>query len=514
VKVAVTVPGRRVPRWHAWCIEALRREAAVTVRVVLGQPDPGALPRGPAARFAGAALASAEILADGGADDLRDADVVLDLGGGAPGAEPPHGVWRFRIGEDDERSLPFAREIADGRATFETALLRRIGGREERLRTGRFGAPRWYPATLRQTLAETARWPTVLAAALASGAALAAEPAGPVRPPAKRAGALTRTRFAAALGRRVGAAVLTALLEVDEWNVGFAEGDHARLLSGEPLEVRWLPQPAPLTYIADPFVVERDGVRALFVETFDYRDERGAIEAIVLGEGDRIVSRTRAIELPTHLSYPYPVEIDGTLYLMPENCAGGEVALYRCTRFPDRWEREAALFAGLDLVDTTLFPHEGRWWAFGTRYSRGSTLALHAFHAESPRGPWTPHALNPIVVDVGCARPAGQPFSVGGALYRPAQDCSRSYGGGLVIARVDELTPASYREQIVRRLDPSGFGRWSGGIHTVSFAPGRIVVDGKRSYRDLRKLRGAVRKIASVGRRAFRARPVTEATFA
>src|SRR6202022_4835217 len=124
---------------------------------------------------------------------------------------------------------------------------------------------------------------------------------------------------------------------------------------------------------------------------------------------------------------------------------------YRCVSFPDRWVRESALFSAFDGVDTTLFPHAGRWWAFCTRYSRGSTLALNAFFADSPRGPWSPHALNPIVVDVSSARPAGQPFTVDGTLYRPGQDCSESYGGGLAIARIDELTPAAYRETIVQR---------------------------------------------------------------
>ncbi|HTD38412.1 MAG TPA: hypothetical protein VK669_12925 [Candidatus Limnocylindrales bacterium] len=509
MNVVVSLPGRRVPRWHAWCIGALRAAPALSVSVVLGREDPGALPSGLGVRLGGRALAPADVTPDA-FDPADGADVVLDLGGGALGLRPREGVWRFRLGEDDDRDLPFAREIAAGRPTFESALIRSRDGRDEVLRKGRFASPRWYPATLRQTLAEAARWPATLASALAAGAELHGEAA----PPSVRRTPASRLRFVLSLGRRAAGALTTALLEIDEWNVGFVEGGPARLLAPEPLDVKWLPRPAPRSYIADPFLVERDGVRALFVETFDYRDERGAIEAIVLDEEDRIVRRARVLDLPTHLSYPYPVEIDGELYLMPENSAAGEAALYRCAEFPDRWERETAVLSGIDAVDTTLFAHEGRWWAFCTRYSRGSTLALHAFHAESPRGPWTPHALNPIVVDVTRARPAGQPFSVDGALYRPAQDCSRSYGCALVIARIDELTPSSYREQIVRRLDPSGFARWNAGIHTVSFAPGRIVIDGKRAYRDLRRLRGAARKIAFAGRRAFRRRPVTEATFA
>jgi hypothetical protein len=325
---------------------------------------------------------------------------------------------------------------------------------------------------------------------------------------------LERVRFASSLGLRLGAAA-SAVLDVVEWNVGFVDGGAARLLSAEPLNVQWLPRPAPLTFIADPFVAERDGVRALFVETFDYHHGRGTIDALVLDDDDRVVRRRRIIDLATHLSYPYPVEIDGEMYLVPENYEANEVALYRCVEFPDRWEREAALFPALDGVDTTLFAHAGRWWAFCTRFSRGSTLALNAFHAASPRGPWSPHALNPIVVDVSSARPAGQPFTVDGVLYRPGQDCSESYGGGIVIARIDELTPTAYRETIVQRHSARGFDRWNAGIHTVSFTRGRIVVDGKHVYRDLRNLPGVARKVlARAGRLLRGRRPAKEATVA
>jgi hypothetical protein len=317
-------------------------------------------------------------------------------------------------------------------------------------------------------------------------------------------------RFAASLAARLAGAVAENLFEVVEWNVGFVDGGARALLSGEPLDVRWLPRPRPLTFIADPFVVERDGVRVLFVEEFDYQRNRGIIQAMVLGANGEVERSVNVIEEPTHLSYPYPVEIDGELYLMPERCEAGEVALFRCKRFPDVWERECANFPGMDGIDTTVFAHEGRWWAFGTRWSTGPNLALHAYHAETPRGPWTPHPLNPVVVDVASARPAGQPFVVDGALYRAGQDCSRSYGGGVAIARVDELTPASYRETIVNRIDPSAFARYADGVHTVSFCGDVVVVDGKHVYPDLRKLSWALRRLPKRVVRLLGRRPMSE----
>src|SRR5213596_456309 len=57
-----------------------------------------------------------------------------------------------------------------------------------------------------------------------------------------------------------------------------------------------------------------------------------------------------------------------------------------------------------------------------------------------PLGPWRPHPGNPVKVDVRSSRPAGGPFLFGGNLYRPAQDCSRTYGGGITINRVTHLS--------------------------------------------------------------------------
>jgi hypothetical protein len=506
VKIAVAVASPLVPAWQRDCIDALRAVEGASVRVVRVGAPPWQPPSGIAARLTGPALAPVTLALDDG--DLRDADLVLDLTGSGVAAPAPNGVWSFRLGESDDAALPFAREIAAGRETFEIALVRRTGERRERMRTGRFGITVWYPSTLRLALSEAARWPATLIAALRDGAVLesAPDPAVPVRAPL---GALERARFATSLATRLGGMVSDALFEVVEWNVGFVEGGPRALLSGEPLSVRWLPRPDPLTFIADPFVVERDGVRALFVEEFDYERNRGVIDALVLDDRGEVVRRVRALDLPTHLSYPYPVEADGELYLMPENCAGNEVALYRCVRFPDLWERSRAQFA-FDGVDTTLFPHDGRWWAFCSRWSHGSTLSLHAFHAQTPLGPWTPHALNPVVVDVASARPAGQPFVVDGVLYRPGQDCSRSYGCGVVIARVDELTPNAYRETEVRRLDGREFGRYADGFHTVSFSRDVVVVDGKHVYRHARKLGWVAKRLRHKIGRLLARRQITE----
>jgi hypothetical protein len=507
VNVAVVVAGTTVPAWQRACVDALRAVDGAHVRVVRVDGTPWREPSGLAAPLRGSALTAASLEPDAADGDLAGADVVLDLSGTHVAAPAPHGVWSFRLGDGDENALPFAREIAAGARTFEIELVRTLNGRREQLRAGRFGVSTWYPSTVRIALSVAGGWPATLVAALRAGVPLVAAPVAdaPVRNPLSARAAVA---FAWRLGLNLGRAIFASLFEITEWNVGFAAGGARALLAGEPLAVRWLPRPARFSFIADPFVVERDGVRALLVEQFEYGRYRGVIDALVLDDDDAVVRTVRALDLPSHLSFPHPVELDGELYIVPESCAANEAALYRCERFPDVWRRDALVFP-FDAVDTTLFEHDGRWWAYCTRWARGSTLGLYVFHSASPRGPWTEHALNPVVVDVATARPAGKPFVVDGTLYRSGQDCSRTYGGGVAIARVDELSPTAYRETVVRRLDGSEFGRYAEGFHTVSFTRGDVVVDGKCVYHDARKLAWALRSIRARLGRMLRGRRLT-----
>jgi hypothetical protein len=95
-----------------------------------------------------------------------------------------------------------------------------------------------------------------------------------------------------------------------------------------------------------------------------------------------------------------------------------------------------------------------------------------------------------VKCDVRSARPGGTPFIVDGILYRPAQDDSATYGGSIVINRVDRLTTETFEETAVARLEPDPDGPYPAGIHTLSAVGGWILVDGKRDrFAPLAKLR-------------------------
>ncbi|TIX49902.1 MAG: hypothetical protein E5V33_30030, partial [Mesorhizobium sp.] len=147
------------------------------------------------------------------------------------------------------------------------------------------------------------------------------------------------------------------------------------------------------------------------------------------------------LEEPHHLSYPQVFERDGAVWMLPEASAGGRLTLYRATGFPDRWAAETVLVEG-EISDATLLEHGGQLWLFATdRDGYGSTSdTLVVFSAQALSGPWTPHPMNPVLIDLRMARPGGAFVrNREGRILLPVQDGTLGYGGGLGLSELLDL---------------------------------------------------------------------------
>ena len=231
---------------------------------------------------------------------------------------------------------------------------------------------------------------------------------------------------------------------------------------------------------ADPCIVEDAGRRFIFVEQWTSDDPKGEIACIELLPDQRIRRHGVVFEKPYHLSYPQPFRWQGDWYMTMESGQNRSVSLYRATSFPMKWEHVTDLLSGWSCVDPTLYQHEDHWYLLvNVAETGGSTWdELFLFVADRPTGPFRPHPANPVVCDVGRARPAGPVFVHEGRLIRPGQDCAPSYGAGLVFNEIVELTPTHYREEPLGRLAPD----WSpllDGTHTYSRSAGIEVLDAR-----------------------------------
>ena len=269
---------------------------------------------------------------------------------------------------------------------------------------------------------------------------------------------------------------LPKLYSIDQWMLMLAP-------RGSDSTLRWdgfTPlQPPRDRFWADPFLVERDGRRYIFLEEFPFALKRGILTCLTLDEHNRIAHKDIILERPYHLSYPFVFEHGGQWHMIPETGGNRTIEVYRCEHFPDQWVFEKTLMSGFRAVDSTLIEHDGRWWLFANvadDENNATWDSLHLFYADSPLSEaWTPHPLNPIVADVRTARPAGRIFQRDGKLIRPAQDSSRRYGGGLHLQRIDKLSTTEYVETTVETLDPLENGFLA--AHTINFLDDLTVID-------------------------------------
>lgn len=281
---------------------------------------------------------------------------------------------------------------------------------------------------------------------------------------------------------RLAASALRDLFRHEQWNVGVVDQPIAAFLDASTrAPTKWLPVPGDSEIRADPFGIQRDGRTTILCEYLNYDNNRGVIVAAD--------PAGRTADLPVeigpkpnvHLSYPFLLQDGDRLLCVPETHEAREIALYESERFPDRWRRVATLVSDTRTVDATLFRHESCWWLMGSEPApKGANCQLHLWYSQDLSGPYRPHAGNPVKIDVRSARPGGTPFVHEGVLYRPAQDCSTRYGERIVINRVTELTPTSFREDFACAVEPDARGPYPAGLHTLSAVGNLTLIDGRR----------------------------------
>ena len=222
-------------------------------------------------------------------------------------------------------------------------------------------------------------------------------------------------------------------------------------------------------FYADPFPFEHQGRRFLFVEEFPFATAKGVIAVAELG-ADGSLDRPRIVlEEPHHLSYPQIFRQEDEIYMLPESSAAHELVLYRAAQFPDRWVRDTVLIANRNINDATLLQEGGQFWLIATeRFGHGSSSdKMVAYAASDLRGPWQPHALNPIAIDHSAARPGGMFIRKGDQMLLPVQNGSANYGGGLGLMGLERIDADAVVFSSPKPIGPGP--AWAkAGIHTLN----------------------------------------------
>lgn len=229
-------------------------------------------------------------------------------------------------------------------------------------------------------------------------------------------------------------------------------------------------------WCADPHLIEQDGRTWVFAEQYDRILRRGMIGYCELTASGATPWKI-ALKMPYHLSYPHLISAGSERYMIPESYIADEIAVYRAEAFPEKWEKVRILKESFCAVDSTIFEVCGKNWIITLKFVGGQEkLILFPMDETGVCGEGLCIAAN----DPN-KRPAGNFFTVGNRLVRPAQDCMESYGCALNFYEVTEVTETSYQETPLMKVKPSDLksdlGRAAAGIHTYNLTETYEVID-------------------------------------
>ena len=411
------------------------------------------------------------------------------------------GVWYYHLGADDAQAHPAGFwEIYKGNATSSCSL-RRLGAQAQSDRTLKWGRLKTlnasYSANLSQLLIQGSRLLAQACLDIGNGVDPVIQNSSPLvgNPARHEPGSFECVMFYLRLKRNKLKNFYTNLFVHRHWGLALSFSPIEDLwLRPNSADVSLLPLPSRATFHADPFgFCYQDGL-AILHERWSSIDAHGAIACSFIdkdsldelrlkptSETDPAIPAVETlpvdIKFSHHSSYPYVFEYEGEYYCVPETSEAARVSLYRFGGSSGEWTYITDIISDFAAVDSSIVRYSGKWWLFCTNLKDNPDSHLYIFHADELLGPWKPHLNNPVKMDIRSARPAGTPFEHEGALYRPAQDSSRSYGGAIAIQKVTDLSPISFAEEHCGDLKLLADNLRVDGMHTLSVAGESIVLD-------------------------------------
>ncbi|MDB4042697.1 hypothetical protein N9507_00530 [Gammaproteobacteria bacterium] len=249
-----------------------------------------------------------------------------------------------------------------------------------------------------------------------------------------------------------------------DWNVSFIKSTNFNIQLSKSLTIN----NPPNRFLADPFLIDYEGVNYCFVEDFCYKKNIGKISCYKIFE-DSYEPLGIVLEENFHLSFPYIFEFNGEIYMCPETAQAEEIRLYKSTKFPYEWTFEKTLIKNIAAVDTVIFEDDGIWFLLtntcsGELNERNSEL--HLYYADNPLSEkWVKSPENPIIFDSQKARNGGF-FIQNNKKYRVNQIHAKArYGVGFSINLIKKISTKEYIETEVSRVDPTFFPNLSGTHH-------------------------------------------------
>lgn len=262
----------------------------------------------------------------------------------------------------------------------------------------------------------------------------------------------------------------------EEWIVAYRERNNDELLMDSQREKFTTIKNTWRYWCADPHLFEHLDKTYVFAELYDRVLRRGVIGYCQITDSG-CTPWTVVLKMPWHLSYPHIIKYNDQIFMIPESYVGNEIAVYKAVSFPDQWVKVKVLKENCVAVDSTVHYDGQSWWMQTLEFDkRHSALNLYALKdgviADQPYE---------IARDDENVRPAGKIFENNGMVFRPAQDCTESYGCALNFYHITLFSESDYQEHLVSKILPSSIcsdlPETPLGIHTYNVSSKYEVID-------------------------------------
>jgi len=275
----------------------------------------------------------------------------------------------------------------------------------------------------------------------------------------------------------------------NKWNIGFIEVSLETILdSKNSVTINWMKHNEKKSWFADPFILDvTENQIYVLVEELFYPIKRGRISKLTINRQTYQLEKIDVVlELPTHLSFPAILRSNGKIYIYPENSASGRLMLYEYDVSTNKCSPVEVLCEQplTDAIVTDLF---GERMIVSTKLPNPNKNVL-GFYSKG-------NMVKEVSFETNVARNAGDWFCLNGKIYRPAQDCTKTYGGAVILQEVLDGCNGAVAFKDVRRFE-SDNPAYREGFHTFNHYLGLTVVDAKGfRYPLLNKMFCVMRKI-------------------
>ncbi len=198
----------------------------------------------------------------------------------------------------------------------------------------------------------------------------------------------------------------------------------------------------------------------------------GTIVEVQVSDKNELLEISPILSLEDHLSFPFLWQYKNDLLMIPENAESGKLRSWHLNG-----EKEKTII-NLPIIDPVLYESEGQYFLFCSQFDGTENIKTKLFFSSDIYGDWTEHKKSPICNDLLGGRMAGNIIEVENKKYRIAQNCTKTYGGGLSIYEILTIDTTNYIEVFVRDIEPPlGYM----GIHTLNAFGDKTLIDLKTS---------------------------------